>query len=116
MLFMVALGGFASAQGRCGYGMHRYGGYSAYRGNPGYYSVADRGGYNRGYRGGGYYNHINREYDARIWEVRNDYRLAPWEKRRIIWRLNQDRKERLNAGRWHHRPERGGYVEMRERF
>ena len=116
MLFMVALGGFASAQGRCGYRAHRYGGYNAYHNYPRYYSVADRDDHDGYYHGGGYYYRVNREYDARIWRVRHDYRLAPWEKRRIIWRLNQEREERLSAARWHRGPARGSYVEVRARF
>ena len=118
MLFMVALGGYASAQARCGYGMHRSAGYSAYRSYPAYYSVSDRDRYNRGgyYHGGGYYERINSEYDARIWRVRHNYRLAPWEKRRIIWRINEERHERMGAARWHRGPARGSYVEVRTRF
>ena len=39
---------------------------------------------------------INREFNQRIWDVRNDYNLAPWEKRRIIRNLEIRREERIN--------------------
>jgi hypothetical protein len=60
-------------------------------GNPAPYGV---------YNGGGYYRdgriaQINREFEHRIWEVRNDWRLSPWEKRRIINDLNYRREERI---------------------
>ena len=39
---------------------------------------------------------INREFNRRIWEVRSDYSLSPWEKRRIIRDLEIRRDERIN--------------------
>jgi hypothetical protein len=47
---------------------------------------------------------INREYDHRIWEVRNNYRLSPFEKRRIIHRLERERVYKIReARRWRER-------------
>ncbi len=53
---------------------------------------------------------INREYDHRIWEVRNDYRLSPRQQRRMIRGLNEEREMRIREmNRWrNNRHERVG--------
>jgi hypothetical protein len=52
--------------------------------------------YNNGYYADPRIVEINREFEHRIWEVRNDWRLSPWEKRRAIEELNMRREERIN--------------------
>ena len=49
---------------------------------------------------------INRYYDRKVWEVQNDYRLRPREKRRIIREINEERKYRIQAAQRENRRER----------
>jgi hypothetical protein len=92
MLIMLAFAATVSAQHYNDYGRRR--GrvtFGVTIGTPAPYTV---------YNGGGYYSdgrvaEINREFEHRIWEVRNDWRLSPWEKRRMINDLNYRREERI---------------------
>ena len=93
MLLTLAFAATVSAQRYDDYYGHRRGRVTlgVTIGSPAPYTV---------YNSGGYYSdgrvaEINREFEHRIWEVRNDWSLSPWEKRRIINDLNYRREQRI---------------------
>jgi len=93
----TGLVGMASAQDNYpgdehGYGRNNSWHFQIFRGDNSYpYRDADR---------------INRYYDEKVWEVKNDFSLRPREKRRIIREINEERKYRLKAERRQDRGER----------
>ena len=45
---------------------------------------------------------VNRRYNERAWEIRHNRHLSPWEKRRLLRELNEERAMSYRGG-WHAR-------------